>query len=110
MEEVTKGRISRKDPKTWNYAEKFGDVGFVNYKPIVQSQICKNRSHPKVYRCFKSLFEIISGYPVDEPLLALFDRGSILRPAKLNPLWESSPLYHFDIHPWWWTNAVDNKE
>lgn len=61
MEEATKGRISRKNPKTWDYAGKFGEVGFVNSKPIVQAQICKNRSHPKVYKSFKTLFELTSG-------------------------------------------------
>jgi hypothetical protein len=36
-------------------------------------------------------------------MLALFDRGSILRPSKLNPAWVTNNIYHFDIRPWWWT-------
>lgn len=36
----------------------------------------------------------------------MFDRGSILRPSKLNPDWRTGSIYHFDIHPWWWTNVV----
>jgi len=40
-----------------------------------------------------------------EPLLALFDRGSILRPTINNPKWKTKNIYHFDIYPWWFTNV-----
>jgi hypothetical protein len=39
-------------------------------------------------------------------LIALFDRGSGMRPGEGHPEWVSHSLYHFDINPWWWTGVV----
>ena len=104
------GQIKRDDPQTWNFLHGLGRFGFVNYKPLVKPQLCKNRAHPNIYAAFKSLYEITSNEKLTQPLLALFDRGSILRPSKINPDWVSSPIYHFDIHPWWWTDVVQSDE
>ena len=49
------------------------------------------------------MHEITSNQTIDEPLLALFDRGSILRPSAKNAKWKTKPIYHFDIDPWQWT-------
>ena len=54
----TEGKVKVDDPETWKYVG--GKLGFVNFKPIVQSQLCKNRSHPKVYKAFKTLYELSS--------------------------------------------------
>jgi hypothetical protein len=102
------GHLSRGDPETWKYVG--GQLGFVNHKPIVQPQLCKNRSHPKVYKAFKTLYQLTSSQEITEPLLALFDRGSILKPSKDHPEWKSPPIYHFDIHPWWWTGVEPCEE
>ena len=32
-----------------------------------------------------------------------------MRPAKINLDWITSPIYHFDINPWWWTQVVPSK-
>lgn len=56
MEKSCQGKLKRKDPQTWDNANSFGGIGFVNHQPIVQPQLCKNRSHPKIYKAFKSLF------------------------------------------------------
>ena len=29
-----------------------------------------------------------------------------MRPSGINKEWISSPIYHFDINPWWWTKVV----
>lgn len=73
----------------------------------MRPQICSNRVNKNVYKAFKCLYEITSNEKVAEPILALFDRASILRPSKLNPDWITSNIYHFDIHPWWWTQTVE---
>ena len=49
------------------------------------------------------MYEITANETVEEPLLALFDRASVLRPSKLNPDWRTEDIYHFDIDPWEWT-------
>lgn len=79
--------------------------GFVNDRPLSKPQLWKNRSSPKIYYAFKRLFQITSGNFLKEPLLALFDRGSILRPTINNPKWKTKNIYHFDIYPWWFTNV-----
>lgn len=56
------------------------------------------------------MYEITAGETIKEPLIALFDRGSLLRPSKLNPHWKIEPLPHFDINPWWWTKVKKVKE
>ena len=38
-------------------------------------------------------------------MLAIFDRGSLLRPAKDKPEWKIKPNPHFDIDPWEWTGV-----
>lgn len=35
--------------------------GFVNYEPVNQPQMWKNRANPQVYKAFKDLYEITSG-------------------------------------------------
>jgi hypothetical protein len=56
------------------------------------------------------MYEITSNESLSEPLLALYDRGSMMRPSKINKNWKSSPIYHFDIHPWWWTDVVKDPK
>jgi len=87
-----------------------GRYGFVSDKPSDHLQLWKNRANPIVYKAFKKLFEITSGETISEPMLCLFDRASMLRPSKLNPEWKSSNIYHFDIHPWWWTDVVKDPK
>lgn len=58
MSEWNQGKVKRDDPETW---DRTGSLGFVNHKPIVQSQLCKNRSHPNTYKAFKTLYELTSG-------------------------------------------------
>jgi len=45
-------------------------------------------------------------------MIAMFDRGSALRPGKINAAWQTKDLYHFDINPWWWTGVIktDRKD
>ena len=43
-------------------------------------------------------------------MIAMFDRGSILRPSKLNPEWRIEAFPHFDINPWWWTKTKQVPE
>ena len=35
------------------------------------------------------MYEVTAGEALKEPLLALFDRGSLLRPSKLHPDWKT---------------------
>jgi hypothetical protein len=62
-------------------------MGFVRKKPLHGPQIWKNRQNPLVYESFKRTYEASSGKKLDEPLIAMFDRGSLLRPTKNNPEW-----------------------
>jgi hypothetical protein len=104
--ETSDDDIKRNDPETWDWTGPLGRFGFINDKPLSRPQLWKNRAHPNTYKAFKSLFLITSKMEsLDEPFLCLFDRASILRPTKLNPEWKTSSIYHFDIHPWWWTNV-----
>jgi len=93
--------------KTWdNFFDQpmLQAYGFVANQPFSRGeQLWKNRCHPNVYKAFKSLYELSSGEKVDEHMLAMFDRGSLLRPSKNHPEWKIEPLPHFDIDPWWWT-------
>lgn len=61
--------------------------GFVGSEPLIQPQIWKNRSNPNIYQIFKTLYELTSGHELKEPLIACLDRGSMMRPSKLNPEW-----------------------
>jgi hypothetical protein len=75
----------RNDPSTWSFEGWRGSFGFVNGAPLNQKQICLNRQNPKVYKAFKKMYELTSKKPLDEPLLAMFDRGSAMRPGKDHP-------------------------
>ena len=101
---------NRHDPKTWTFKGYKGNYGFVNFDPIFTKQVCLNRQNPLVYKAFKSLYELSSGYQVNEPLLACFDRGSAMRPAGINKDWKTKDIYHFDINPWWWTKVVHSEQ
>lgn len=79
--------MDRNDPNTWKFDGYQKSFGFVGYEPLSQLQIWKNRANPKIYRVFKSMYELTSGHFVNEPLIACFDRGSMMRPSKLNPAW-----------------------
>lgn len=75
----------RNDPSTWSFEGWRGSYGFVNGAPLRQRQICLNRQNPRVYKAFKKMYEITSKRPLDEPLIAMFDRGSAMRPGKDHP-------------------------
>lgn len=98
--------MDRHDKTTWNFKKWRGNYGFVNFRPLNTLQICLNRQHPNVYKSFKCMYELTSGKAIKEPIIAQFDRGSAMRPGKLNADWVTHPIYHFDINPWWWTNVV----
>lgn len=98
--------IDRHDKSTWNLKKWKGNYGFVTFKPLNTLQVCLNRQNPKIYKAFKRMYELSSGKPLNEPLIAQFDRGSAMRPAKINPEWITKSIYHFDINPWWWTKVV----
>lgn len=107
VQQSSYNKIDKNDQKTWNFENQpmLQAFGFVSNDIISRPQFWKNRYNPKVYKAFKSLFELSSGEKLKEPLLAIFDRGSILRPSKLHPKWKTEPLPHFDINPWWWTKT-----
>ena len=59
--------------------------GFVGEGPFIRGdQLWKNRHSDIIYKAFKTLYELSSGEKVEEPMLAMFDRGSILRPSGMN--------------------------
>ena len=77
---------------SWDNFERYPYLhyyGFVDTQPINRPQIWKNRSNRNVYKAFKKMYEVTAGEALKEPLLALFDRGSLLRPSKLHPEWKT---------------------
>lgn len=59
--ETSDGSVKRDDSLTWDFTGPLGRFGFINDRPLSRPQIWKNRSHPNIYKAFKSLFEISSG-------------------------------------------------
>lgn len=98
--------IDRHKPETWKFENWRGRYGFVNGVPLNYPQINSNRHNHKVHKAFKSVYELSTGRPLEEPLIAMFDRGSGMRPGKKHPEWVTDDIYHFDINPWWWTGVV----
>lgn len=58
--------------------------GFASDDILTKSQFWINRKNAKVYSSFKKTYEAQTGKPLTEPLLACLDRGSMMRPSKLN--------------------------
>ncbi len=85
-----------------NYTNKYG---FINTGPVNQLQCWKNRQNPKVYKAFKTLYELTSKHE-KEPLVACLDRRSILRPGLKNKEWLTQDIYHFDINPWVFSDVL----
>lgn len=85
------------------------NFGFVGKKPTSQPQFWKNRCNPLIYSLFKRLYELASKQTMNEPMLCMFDRGSLLRPTNQNPRWRTSNIYHFDIDPWAWSGRVPDE-
>jgi hypothetical protein len=54
--------LDRNDPKTWEFDGFQKSFGFVGHEPLCQPQIWKNRAHPKIYKVFKSMYELTSGH------------------------------------------------
>ena len=42
-------------------------------------------------------------------MIAMFDRGSLLRPSKKHPDWKIQAIPHFDINPWEWISGIENN-
>ena len=109
LEEDSFGNIKRNDMETWDYFERWPYlhlVGFVGDRPFQKGdQLWRNRHSHNIYKAFKTVYEVGSGEKVEEPMLTMFDRGSILRPSGKNPDWKIESFPHFDINPWWWTKT-----
>ena len=99
--------VKRKDTSTWDFYNRIGlnTYGFVGGQPLYRPQVWRNRSSHHVYDAFKLLYELQSGQKIQEPMLAIFDRGSLLRPTKDHAEWKIKPNPHFDLDPWEWTGV-----
>jgi hypothetical protein len=99
------------DPSTWSVVNQ--PHGFVGIEPNNGKQLWNNRQHPLVYSAFKMMYEIISGRPLKESLLALLARGSIMLPTT-GPNGKEEYLVnrlpHFDLNPYVWCGMVEQSK
>lgn len=100
----------RHDVSTWDKVSH--PFSFAGEKPTDGTHLWNNRQHPNVYRSFKLLYELTSG-PMQEPLVACLDRGSIMLPVEGpqgKPDWTIQRIPHFDLNPFVWHgfNFADN--
>lgn len=93
------------DPNTWDKVDH--PFSFVGDQPLGGAHMWNNRQNERIHRAYKLIYELTSGKPVNEPLIACLDRGSLMRPTQPplgKPEWLTStrPLYHFDMNPYVW--------
>ena len=92
-------------PETWDRIAH--PYSFVGNQPIGGVQLWDNRQHARVYRAFQLGYEAVTRRPLNEPLVACLDRGSLMLPTT-GPLgrrdWLASRIPHFDLNPYIWLN------